>query len=332
MNWRDTERFPQVERDGWQARRNGREILGQAAVERAMSTWHPLDSLLVALPGADQLLPALVVPQIKQKLHESFLRRIRISIEFVLLCAAISLFLSLDKPALSSTALMLLGLALFLIADYLTVGVHSEALAERNLYSSWVRGQSRRDLMLWGGLMICTGAIQLLLVETLGFDKMLLEYGTLFSALQAGEIWRAFVGPFFHADLLHWGMNSLMLVFVGQISGTISRPHSIGVFFIGSVLGVISTWIASTASNVEAYVGVSAGVIGLFGLCAGFAWLHPSRFPKKFSFTLLAFSAMQIVLGWTGTSSAANEAHIVGLVAGVCWGVMLGFRTKVGQR
>jgi len=327
MNWRTTDRFPAVSANGWYAKGGllTRHIEGRSAIEKAIRSWHPLHPLLVAVPGAERLLPPIAIDAIKEETHKSFLYRSRLSIEFAFLCAAIVL-LAARTPSSSDgmrICFLILGLAAFLFADYWIVFRKLDAITERTMFCFWVRETARVDLVLWGGAMFAAGGIQFWAESRLGgFQPLVDKYGVSFQALASGEVWRLLIGPFFHVDFTHWATNTSLAMFIAMVAAKISRIQTLAVFLTGSALGALITW-GPGGELFGSYAGVSAGVMAMLGLCAGAAWRAPENFPFRFAFTLITFGLLNIYLAWIYTPASANAAHIVGFLAGVIWGVVV---------
>ena len=328
MDWRNIERFPPVTTDGWQARRHGRrhDIVGQVAVEAAVAGYNPLGTLLVAVPGSERFLPVLNIEELKVGAQKSFKFRCRINLSLMVISFTLSISLgmiSADAEILELCYLFL-GSAIFIFFDYWMILRHMDALAERALFNFHIRESGRADLLLWGGVMLAAGAVQVVGQYVLGgFEPLVMKYGVFYAALSAAECWRVLVGPFFHASVLHWVSNGVILIFIGMIAGTISRRHSVAVFLLGSAMGAWATGVVAAGNGYDSYVGVSAGVSALFGLCIAFAWRQPRRFPSKFAVTLIAFSLMEDYLSWISNPDVSLVAHWTGLGVGIVWGLLL---------
>lgn len=327
MNWRTADRFPVVSDDGWQATASSitGSIVGRSAVEKAIRSWHPLHPMLVAVPGAQRLLPPIAIDEINEPTHKAFLYRSRLSIEIASLCAALALLAARELGSSDGVQVcyLLSGLVAFLLADYWFVFRSLDAITERSMFSFWVRETARVDVMLWSGLMVVVGGLQLWGESIFGgLQPLVGKYGASFDALDQGEVWRLLSGPFIHLNFAHWGTNAAMAIFIAMIAAKISRIQTAAVFLCGSAAGVLITWLGG-ADYFGSYLGVSAGVMAMLGLCGGAAWRAPRNFPIRFAFTFITLGLLNIYLAWIYSPASANAAHAVGLFLGFIWGVVL---------
>jgi|GEM_PF-1443458 len=326
MNWRALDRFPNVDEREWQARSGlrNRKVVGKKTVGVAIKGWNPLSPLLIGTPDSTQLLPPVLVASIQKKVFESVRGRSQFSLAIVLFFIVVCLVCA-HMPARSNmltAAHILIGIEAFLIAEYWLVFRRSDALIERSLYCFWVRETARIDFVLWASVMLVAGSFQLLAQWIHGgLQPVVDQYGIVFHALAAGEYWRLLSGPFLHNDFPHWAINCFLLIFVGLIAGRISRANAVGVFVIGSVVGALITW-GYMPSPDDAYLGVSAGVMGILGFCGGAAWRGKDDYPKALGFTLITFGLLNVYLSWLYSPAAANEAHVAGLGLGIMWGLL----------
>jgi membrane associated rhomboid family serine protease len=189
------------------------------------------------------------------------------------------------------------------------------------MFSFWVRETARVDLVLWGSFMLIVGGVQFWAEARLGGLQPLVEkYGVSFQALDQGEAWRLLTGPFIHLNFAHWGTNAALAIFIAMVAAKITRAQTAAVFLFGSALGAFTTWVVGD-EFFGSYLGVSAGVMAMLGLCGGAAWRAPKNFPINFAFTLITLGLLNIYLAWIYSPAAANAAHGVGLCLGVLWGV-----------
>jgi membrane associated rhomboid family serine protease len=326
MDWRTIDRFPDAEQRQWQARSGiwRRKVVGKKAVEVAIKGWNPMSPLLVGTPELTQLLPPILVTSLQNQVVKCVQGRSQLSLAIVLFFIVICLGLKhmLAQSNMLTAAYILVGIEVFLAAEYWLVFRHPDALIERSLFSFWVRETARIDSIFWACVMLIAGALQLLTQSIYGGIQPVVEqYGIVFHALRSGEAWRLLSGPFLHNDFLHWAANAFLLIFVGMIAGRISRSNAVAVFVAGSVVGALVTWCFVPSAD-DAYLGVSAGVMAILGFCGGVAWRDRHNFPKALGLTLIAFGLLNIYLSWIYSPNAANDAHVAGLALGIIWGLL----------
>lgn len=327
MDWRDVRQFP-VSNGGWIVSTRaltGRisESSGRAAVDKKLSSWHPFSAILIGTPNGRRLLPALEVPELRESIKATFARKTRLSIFgliFSLILTSIAWIIRGRSEALQSTV-VLVGLTIFTISDYFLVVRHTNRLAERAKFALNVRRYGAYDGFGWLGFMLLAGGLQLIGSSKLGEDNYIKTFGAYFADIHAGELWRLISGPFIHGGFSHWLANSLAVTVVGMILATISRRAGITVFVLGCMAGEISAYFASPYTQMEAYAGVSPGVIAMMGFCGGAALKNSAAFPDKFAFTLISLTLLNIIVAWASTPNACNEGHISGLAVGLACGM-----------
>jgi len=92
----------------------------------------------------------------------------------------------------------------------------------------------------------------------------LVEKGILYGpAVAAGDWWRLASSAFLHANILHIGINMLMLWWFGQaLEATVGRGRFLGIYLVAILAGSAG---ALLLSPTEPTVGASGGVFGLLG-------------------------------------------------------------------
>ena len=147
-------------------------------------------------------------------------------------------------------------------------------------------------------------------IQFLPLDKVLAE----------GEYWRLLTPAFIHFGAAHLIFNALWIWEVGR---KLEQQ-------IGSLMWLVFALFVCIASNVAQYVingyPLFGGLSGLvYGLVAC-AWLLPyciRAWPPIISKPLMVFFVLWLVAGYTpifsaiGLGNMANEAHLIGLVAGL---------------
>jgi membrane associated rhomboid family serine protease len=164
--------------------------------------------------------------------------------------------------------------------------------------------------------------------------------------LKHGYIWQLLSFQFLHAGFLHLICNGLVIFFLGrELEETLGRSRFLTLYFSSGVAGGLLHALAGgvtehivptslwTARFIDQFggpvVGASAGAAGLL---AGFAILYPERQLTVFLYFipvnirakfLLLFSALLSLAGiaFPGMFGklVANDAHLGGIIAGICF-------------
>jgi membrane associated rhomboid family serine protease len=92
----------------------------------------------------------------------------------------------------------------------------------------------------------------------------LVQDGVLFGpSVAAGDWWRLVSAAFLHANVLHLGVNMLMLWWFGQaLESTLGRARFLGIYLVAILAGSAG---ALLLSPTEPTVGASGGVFGILG-------------------------------------------------------------------
>ena len=229
MYWNSDDSFP-VAGNRWYAWRPpfGRRTEGESAVRRATWQWHPLDPLLVSVPGAERLLPPICFPEMALALQRRMLQQYRLLL-ILIMCMALG-FAAVGMRAhegffLKASAAFSL-LLLFVGFQYTFIFRNIERLRGYSRFCSWCYLQSQTSAAVIILLMLVAGGIQLYLQARVGSLFGLVEqYGLEFEKA-AAQPWRYITGPFLHAGLVHWiGNVSLLLVAAGLSFPSVVRDR-----------------------------------------------------------------------------------------------------------
>lgn len=148
--------------------------------------------------------------------------------------------------------------------------------------------------------------------------------------LSSGELWRLITPIFMHFSVLHILFNLLWV----WIVGTRVEPEQGSLVLLGLVVfsGVVSN-LAQFLISGPMFGGMSGVVFALLG----YAWLWDKQalLPRiGLPPALMGFMLFWLVLGYTGVlegvgfGAIANTAHLVGLLAGLLWLVLVRFLGK----
>lgn len=141
-------------------------------------------------------------------------------------------------------------------------------------------------------------------------------------------MWRLLACTYVHANLLHIGMNMWVLRSVGETAERLFGGAMYAVLYTVAGLGGS---IASLVFTLRAHpgmpsVGASGAVFGVMGGLLGFALARrrtvPTHVYKGLLRSALFFSLFNIALGAL-MAQVDNAAHIGGLAAGFCAGLLL---------
>ncbi len=146
-------------------------------------------------------------------------------------------------------------------------------------------------------------------------------YAHLLSTLTDGQLWRFFSPAFMHFNLGHIAFNLLWVWVVGRrIELLLGWPALLGLFLFSALASNMAQyWVSGPM-----FGGMSGFVFALLG----FAWLWDRTTPARMIGlppALMGFMMFWLVLGFSGAlesmglGSIANTAHLVGLIAGLCF-------------
>lgn len=138
-----------------------------------------------------------------------------------------------------------------------------------------------------------------------------------------GQVWRLVTPIFLHVNLIHLAFNVWALYIIGTIIETRRGPLVfLMLVFVSAVVSNIGQYlyVVNFSQVLQGWVGISGVVYALFG----YLWmkgvvepedgmiLHPSTVR-----TMLLW----LLLGFTNFIPMANGAHVMGLVAGILFGL-----------
>lgn len=171
--------------------------------------------------------------------------------------------------------------------------------------------QSLAALFLHGSFPIMPGSAGN--NDSVKYAGMVAEY------VRHGEPWRLLSSAFMHDGLLHFGMNVMALLALGRFMEAYSHRAYVPIVFLLTALA------ASTASylNVDASVGASGGIMGMFGFLAFMARRRRDVMPPGFGKAILIDIGVIAAMGFFGRGYIDNWAHAGGFVAGALLGWLM---------
>lgn len=151
-----------------------------------------------------------------------------------------------------------------------------------------------------------------------------LAFGANFWPLVAGgDLWRLSASIFLHANVLHLGMNSLAVFFLGRNVEAFFGPWKTLFLFLAS--GIVGS-IASAMLTRQISVGASGAVFGLVGVSLAFAWKYRRILPpyvrNVMGMWLLPLLGLNLALGLI-VPRVDLMAHLGGLLAGALLGLWI---------
>jgi GlpG protein len=145
--------------------------------------------------------------------------------------------------------------------------------------------------------------------------------------LASGEWWRLITPIFMHFSLLHILFNLLWVWIVGvRVEPAQGSLPLLGLVLFSGVLSNLAQFVVSGPM----FGGMSGVVFALLG----YAWLWDKLAMKPrigLPPALMGFMLFWLVLGFTGVlegvgfGAIANTAHLVGLLAGLIWLLLMRF-------
>ena len=145
-----------------------------------------------------------------------------------------------------------------------------------------------------------------------GFDKQ--------AFLNNREYWRILTGATLHSGVLHVLLNSYALYSFGRLMELLSNGAHLAIVFILSALGggLLSLIFSPGATS----VGASAGIVGLLGYLAVYAFIRRQFISPEFRKNLLINIGFILVFGLVLFNVIDNFGHIGGLIVGAVYGLI----------
>ena len=190
-----------------------------------------------------------------------------------------------------------------------------------------------------------------MLVWTLAFVPARFDSGALTEGILPGgrgaELWSFFTYALLHADWMHLGFNAVwLLAFANPVARRFRTPRFL-LFFAATIAGGALAYLLVHAGSLAPMIGASAGISGMMGAAARFAFepggsldlwrrdrenadrvpaaplLVALRNPRVFTFVAVWFG-LNLLFGLGSVSfltgenqSVAWEAHVGGFLAGL---------------
>jgi membrane associated rhomboid family serine protease len=179
-------------------------------------------------------------------------------------------------------------------------------------------------------LLIITGAVFLLQVMMNPSTNFQFTYffSLSINGIKQFRLWQPVTYMFFHAGFFHILLNMLALFFFGpEIERLIGRRHFFALYLGCGILAGLG-WLLMSLNTQANCIGASGAV---FGILATFAVIFPKRpvtlllffiFPITLRARTLALglAAFNFFAMMTSKGNIAYAAHLVGFIAGYCYG------------
>mmetsp|Transcript_87092 Transcript_87092/g.244301 ORF Transcript_87092/g.244301 Transcript_87092/m.244301 type:complete len:650 (-) Transcript_87092:157-2106(-) len=232
------------------------------------------------------------------------------------------------------------------ISDLMPVGIINHDTMEGHVAKRLSNGQARP---IFTGLQ-CVVALGLWLLVTLRKDADLASSEAGFDSLFPGktvlqiyddsgleckdlrfEVWRWVTYQFTHAGLLHVVVNVILTIVLGIPLEGLHGTRRMFLFFNAGVIGgALCNFFTALRHPV---VGMSGGCYALFGLHFSSLVMNwqEGRFRTPAMLMLLTLAAADILSIQFGMveEAVSHAAHLGGVIAGVCVGILLGSNLKV---
>lgn len=176
-----------------------------------------------------------------------------------------------------------------------------------------------------GLLEVLLGGFSLPQLTAWGANTAPLTIGT---PAASAEPWRLLTAAFLHGNLLHVGMNLLVLRQIGETAERLLGSATYAAVYLLAALGgsIASLGWHAVHNPLAVSVGASGAVFGVMGATLGFALARKEAVPRRIYRALLNsglwFTGINIAFGLS-MSMVDNAAHIGGLVVGVLAGAAL---------
>jgi len=198
----------------------------------------------------------------------------------------------------------------------LTEEFHRRALAKERTFLSGLAG---KNVLVW--TLLAVNVLAWAVLELTGGSQsaaQLIRAGAKSNGLiRAGQTWRLVTPIFLHYGLFHLVLNSLGLLFLGEVIEHIYGTRQFAlVYFVSGIVSVV----ASFFFGGELMVGASGAIFGLAGALVVYGYRYRRRIPRRYSAWfgggILPLVIINIILGIL-IPRVDNSAHVAGLLTGM---------------
>lgn len=220
---------------------------------------------------------------------------------------------------MATWAALLSAFAALMYADF-RIHLHSTAgVVERAMffYALRTRRHARASLFFWFVFGSAFGLLQIAAQHRFGsIEGAFLQYGAMYPAIRAGEVWRLMTGPFLHYSLDHYFVNFALLVFSGWLATSLRGPASIAAFIVGCV-GSATAQFLFGGQAYDNFGGISGGVFALLAFIITAGVLHRALLPRGMGMMLSGLLLLNTLSVELLNENAATTAHVAGIAIGM---------------
>ncbi len=140
-----------------------------------------------------------------------------------------------------------------------------------------------------------------------------------------GAYWQLVSSAFTHVDLIHIGVNMLMLWFLGpSLERTLGRVRFLAVYLISALSGsVVVLWLSNPSDST---LGASGAVFGMIGALLVLAYKVHGDVRS-----LLLYLGINVAYTFIGPGNISWEGHLGGLIGGMAAAIIVLYAPKPGR-
>jgi len=140
-----------------------------------------------------------------------------------------------------------------------------------------------------------------------------------------GAYWQLVTSAFTHVELIHIGVNMLMLWFLGpNLERTLGRVRFLAVYLVSALSGsVVVLWLSDPSAST---LGASGAVFGMIGALLVLAYKVHGDVRS-----LLLYLGINVAYTFIGPGNISWEGHLGGLIGGVAAAIIVLYAPKPGR-
>lgn len=163
---------------------------------------------------------------------------------------------------------------------------------------------------------------------------VLLEFGARQSiAILSGEWWRLVMPMFLHLGILHFAMNTMVLLDFGpRVESTYGSPRFLFMYIVTGIFGFVTStiWNLYWSRGYGLSAGASGALCGLLGVLLGATLGRKSRQAQETRSQMTRMILYLVIMGIF--FYVDNAAHFGGLVSGLFFGKLFAERLPMNQK